>query len=698
MMRSEMSKLRKCPRCGSVHPSNVSRCPRGPSQPVDPEFASPYDDDDDEATLKRKPDSEPSPIAVRPLVQGAPSAYAEEEEEWERSVNRDVMVGKTLADYVVKRRIGAGGMGIVYEGEHPVIGRKVAIKILRPDFAEGGRARDLASEARAASAIRHRGIIDIFGFGSIPGVGQYLVMEYLDGLPLDEVINQRAPMLETEVVNVLDELLGALEAAHAVGVIHRDLKPGNVFIVRDGSGNESVKVLDFGLAKRSEAPYGSTPQTRQSMMVGTPEYMAPEQACGQQVGPHTDLYAVGVIAFEMLTRRLPFEGESPMAIAVHHVRTPPPSPSTYVELHPALESLVMRLLAKDAADRPPSAEAVRRELKSILKQLISDATQLAPSPEVTVAATLSEETVAIAPPPAPRVRTERFGPQPRRPAPKGAAAPVPSKAPPAPARRATPVPAPVDLYADKTTAMDMDALNAIRPPPRSRAVMAAAGGVLLLGLLTGGVLLLSSRDDAATPAPEPLQAGAALRALPPEPVQAPVPAPQVAVAPPALTGSPPAQAVNPQPAPTGEARTGVAQDTAPAATLTRGSDGAQAADEGGPASARKPGRSTVTPREVRGLAARPGTEEAPSDETLEAETPRVPPRGTGWLTLEVKGNVTEVFVNGKSYGRQRNRLQLPPGEHDIEVRGNMLAKKPYKGLVSVIAGEERVYPIVLESL
>ncbi|HZI13782.1 MAG TPA: serine/threonine-protein kinase [Myxococcus sp.] len=679
-----MNNLRKCPRCGSVHPSNVRACPRGPSQPVDPEFVSPYDDDDNEATLKRKPDSDPSPVAVRPLVNGAPSAYAEEEEEWERSVNRDVMVGKKLADYVVKRRIGAGGMGIVYEGEHPVIGRKVAIKILRPDFAEGGRARDLASEARAASAIRHRGIIDIFGFGSIPGVGQYLVMEYLDGLPLDEVINQRAPMLETEVVTVLDELLGALEAAHAVGVIHRDLKPGNVFIVRDGSGNESVKVLDFGLAKRSEAPYGSTPQTRQSMMVGTPEYMAPEQACGQQVGPHTDLYAVGVIAFEMLTRRLPFEGESPMAIAVHHVRTPPPPPSTYVELHPALESLVLRLLAKDAADRPPSAEAVRRELKGILKQLTSDATQLAPPPEVTVAATLSEETLAIAPPPAPRVRTERFGPQPRRPAPKGAAAPAPAKAP-APPRRATPVPAPVDLYADKTTAMDLEALNAIRPPPRSRAVMAAAGGVLLLGLLTGGALLLSSRDDAATPAPEPLQAGTALRALPPAPVQAPVPAPQVAVAPAANGASPEGQ-----PAAGGEG-------AVPAAAVAKASEDKPAGSTEAAALTVKTERGSRTNR--RKDAAVPGEEGARAETASgNSEASRPAARGVGTLNLVMKhGGWGYVFVNGKELGRvpPMNELTLPAGRHRVAVVGNP-KMQDYEETITIAADDTTIHEVVMK--
>ncbi|NTX61219.1 serine/threonine protein kinase [Myxococcus sp. CA051A] len=338
------------------------------------------EEDTDEATFKRERNMLPEP--VRPLVSGVPPAYSARAMKWEESVTRDALVGTKVGDYLIKRRIGRGGMGIVYEGEHAVIGRRVAVKVIRPDFVEGGRARDLATEARSAAAIRHRGIIDIFGFGTIPDVGQYLVMEYLEGAPLDEVIHQRAPMLEVEVIRILDALLSALAAAHGVGVIHRDLKPGNVFMVREGDGSESVKVLDFGIAKRSEAPYGSTPQTHANALVGTPEYIAPEQACGHQVSPQTDLYAVGVIAYELLTRRLPFEGESAMAIIVHHVRTPPPPLSKYREVNSALEALVMRLLAKEPTERPASAESVRRELKHVLAGFSEGATRLsAPPPE-----------------------------------------------------------------------------------------------------------------------------------------------------------------------------------------------------------------------------------------------------------------------------------------------------------------------------
>jgi eukaryotic-like serine/threonine-protein kinase len=311
-------------------------------------------------------------------------------EVWESTVRKDVLVGHQIGEYVVRRRIGSGGMGVVYEGEHPVIGRKVAIKFIRPDSSEGVRSRELVSEARAVSAIRHRGIIDIFGFGTLPGIGQYLVMEYLNGRPLDEVILDRAPMLPSEVIRLMVEVLGALSAAHAVGVIHRDLKPGNIFVVLESNGTEYVKVLDFGLAKQGSTPHSATPQTRVSMIVGTPEYMAPEQACGQPVSPRTDLYAVGIIMFEMLTGRLPFRGDSPMHVAIQQVQAPPPAPSSVVSgLPPQLDALILRLLAKEPEQRPASAEVVERELKAIAKALAVDMTRLsgfaraiqAPSPE-----------------------------------------------------------------------------------------------------------------------------------------------------------------------------------------------------------------------------------------------------------------------------------------------------------------------------
>jgi len=296
---------------------------------------------------------------------------------WEKTVRRDMAVGRTVGEYVIRRRIGEGGMGIVYEAEHPQIGRRVAIKIIRPDREV---TRDLLGEARAVSLIRHRHIIDVFGFGELDGLGQYLVMDYLDGVPLDEEIRTRAPLGASEVIAILDDTLAALSAAHAKGVIHRDLKPGNLFLVRESSGTRYVKVLDFGLAKPPPASVPPERRTREGIAMGTPEYMAPEQAQAKAVDGRTDLYAVGIIAFEMLTGRVPFEGDTALAIAMKQVSDRPPRPRARVpSIPPQLEELVLRLLEKNPADRFATAEAVRGELKRIRRDVLAEPTPFGPA-------------------------------------------------------------------------------------------------------------------------------------------------------------------------------------------------------------------------------------------------------------------------------------------------------------------------------
>jgi serine/threonine-protein kinase len=425
---------------------------------------------------KSAPASPPSGPRSGPIVSAPDTGRIPEDarQSWEETVARDVLVGKQLDGYVVKRRIGDGGMGIVYEGEHPIIGRKVAIKILRPEITAGVQARDLIAEARAASAIRHRGIIDVFGFGTIPGIGQYLVMEFLEGTPLNKIISERAPMAELEVIALLDELLAALSAAHAAGVIHRDLKPGNIFVERDSSGTECLKVLDFGLAKRSEVPHGSTPQTHASMIVGTPEYIAPEQAIGEAVGPQTDLYAAGLIAFEMLTRRLPFEGGSAVAWVIQHVQKEPPPPSSFVDVHPALDALVLRLLAKEPSQRPASAEEARRELKRVLQQINQQSAKTTIRPAST---SRDERTVIQAPPKAPVT-----GPR---------ASPPPASASSRPRRSET---------ATETELLTTPTEPAHPVPPDSRrGLMVAAAGVALVVLAGLGGWMMRNRGSAEDP-------------------------------------------------------------------------------------------------------------------------------------------------------------------------------------------------------
>lgn len=284
-------------------------------------------------------------------------------------LQQDALAGRRVGEYVLHRRIGQGGMGVVYEGEQVSLGRKVAIKLLSPEAAGGAPSRDLLSEARAAGAIRHRGIIQVLGVGQEPELGQYLVMEYLEGQPLNEYLRAHAPLPLPKALGMLGEVLDALTAAHAEGFIHRDLKPSNIFIVREPSGFEYLKLLDFGIAKRSSTPGGMTLPTSSTAIVGTPDYMAPEQALSEAISSRTDLYALGVIAFEMITGRRPFVGRTPMETLTQHLRDAPPRPSSLVPVPPELEALLLRLLAKEPQQRPGSARELASELRALAQRL-----------------------------------------------------------------------------------------------------------------------------------------------------------------------------------------------------------------------------------------------------------------------------------------------------------------------------------------
>ncbi|MEW5741034.1 MAG: serine/threonine-protein kinase [Myxococcota bacterium] len=290
----------------------------------------------------------------------------------------ETMLGKMVGEYMVKGVIGEGGMGQVFEGVQPVIGKRVAIKLLRREIANDPQeAQRLLTEARAVNAIGHRGIIDIFGFGALPDGRQYFVMEYLSGQPLSRYIREFAPLPIDDALKLLDEMLAAVGSAHGAGVIHRDIKPSNIFLVRQPDGSHFVKVLDFGLAKQAAYARGETPQTRISRVLGTPEYMAPEQARAEAVGPRTDLYALGCVLFEMLTGEPPFDAPTPFEIVNKHLNEAVQLPSSLVASVPSeVDDLVLWLMQKDASDRPESAELVRAEVRRLRKTLKNQSTQL----------------------------------------------------------------------------------------------------------------------------------------------------------------------------------------------------------------------------------------------------------------------------------------------------------------------------------
>jgi serine/threonine protein kinase len=272
------------------------------------------------------------------------------------------LLGTLVGSYRVATMIGQGGMGEVYRGVHPEIGSRVAIKVLTADAA---RAPSLVerffAEARAVNVIRHEGIVSVLDLARLSDGRPYIVMEYLDGAPLSKLFRDHRPMPLGGLVQLLISVVDALQAAHAHGITHRDLKPDNVFVTSTGR----TKVLDFGIAKLRPEIAGLSDATRTGALLGTPFYMSPEQARGQTVDMRSDLYSFGVIAFEGATGRRPFEADNLYDQLRQHIEMPAPRPRDLrPELPAALETVILRALEKDPAHRFQSA----KELGDALRQ------------------------------------------------------------------------------------------------------------------------------------------------------------------------------------------------------------------------------------------------------------------------------------------------------------------------------------------
>jgi serine/threonine-protein kinase len=269
-----------------------------------------------------------------------------------------------VGEYRVLRKIGEGGMGSVYSAVQPVIGKRVAIKVLAPHIAGHPElVRRFVDEARAVNKIGHPNIIDIFSFGWLPDQRHYFAMEFLDGQSLADRI-KGAPFQPDEARRILRQICQALEAAHRQGIVHRDLKPDNIWIVQPQHGDSYAKLLDFGIAKLvGDGDEGHRTQT--GIVMGTPAYMSPEQCRGVNVDKGTDIYALGMILYEMFAGQLPFQG-SFAELITHHLITAPDPPSRHRPLPRALEQLIMRCIDKDPAQRPQSAEALGRALDAAL--------------------------------------------------------------------------------------------------------------------------------------------------------------------------------------------------------------------------------------------------------------------------------------------------------------------------------------------
>ena len=265
----------------------------------------------------------------------------------------DFVPGTLLGDWRVEQKIGEGGMGIVYAAVHGEIGKRAALKVIRHDAcSDASSAERFVQEARLVNQIGHPNIVDIFHIGRLHDGRPYLVMELLRGQTLGERIAAgRVPA--GEAIELLLQICAALAAAHAHGVVHRDLKPDNVFVV-DARSGPVVKLVDWGIAKLSDtSTMSSTAMTRTGALVGTPQYLSPEQARGKVVDERTDLYSLGVIAYELLLEEPPFTADNVADLIAMHLREPVPPPSeVWPDIPPALERLLVGMLAKTSDQRP----------------------------------------------------------------------------------------------------------------------------------------------------------------------------------------------------------------------------------------------------------------------------------------------------------------------------------------------------------
>ncbi|MGY5123293.1 protein kinase domain-containing protein [Streptomyces nigrescens] len=281
--------------------------------------------------------------------------------------------------YQLRDLLGAGGMASVHLAYDSVLDREVAIKTLHTELGREQAFRErFRREAQSVAKLTHTNIVSVFDSGEDEldgGMVPYIVMEYVAGQPLrsdlDTDIAQHGAMPTEKALKITSDVLAALEVSHEMGLVHRDIKPGNVMLNKRGV----VKVMDFGIARAMQS--GVTSMTQTGMVVGTPQYLSPEQALGRGVDARSDLYSVGIMLFELLTGQLPFDADSPLAIAYAHVQEEPPVPSSInSSLPPAVDALVARALKKNPNERFPTAEAMRDECLRIVGSGQSGATPL----------------------------------------------------------------------------------------------------------------------------------------------------------------------------------------------------------------------------------------------------------------------------------------------------------------------------------
>ncbi len=269
--------------------------------------------------------------------------------------------GSIVGEYQITHLLGEGGMGVVYAGTHPEIGKRVAIKVLAPHAAQyPDLIRRFKEEARAVNKIRHPNIIDIFAFNQLPDGRHYFVMEYLDGESLTARL-ERGSMGFAEMRRLLGQICSALEAAHEAGIVHRDLKPDNIWVATQHRSESRIKLLDFGIAKLNDLTNAKA--TQAGVPMGTPHYMPPEQGMGRAVDHRADIYALGVILYQIFAGALPFDGVTAHEVVLKHVTEKPAPPSSHRPIAPAaMERIILDCLEKEPDRRPTTVHALSERL------------------------------------------------------------------------------------------------------------------------------------------------------------------------------------------------------------------------------------------------------------------------------------------------------------------------------------------------
>jgi serine/threonine-protein kinase len=269
-------------------------------------------------------------------------------------LRQEAVQARRLGQYQLVKRLGSGGMGEVYLAEHLLLRRPCAVKLIRPDRAgDAQHLRRFEREVKTTATLTHPNTVQVYDYGHAEDGTFYYVMEYLPGLTLEQLVERHGPLPANRAIHFLRQVCGALREAHAIGLIHRDIKPGNVMICERGGRHDIAKLLDFGLVIPLGGNPGGEKLTQQGVIVGTPAYLSPEQAGGQaEIDARSDIYSVGALAYFLLTGKPPFAGRSGIKVLAAHLYEPPaPLNAQRSEVPAELEAVVLKCLAKNPAER-----------------------------------------------------------------------------------------------------------------------------------------------------------------------------------------------------------------------------------------------------------------------------------------------------------------------------------------------------------